>query len=77
MAPVQVIEGHAIMATRVQVVDDVANHVIDRILQGNNLTGVIPSAWTSNNTFAALTSLDLSENSLAGELSKASELTWF
>ena len=50
---------------------------MDRILQNNNLTGVIPSAWTSNNTFPALISLDLSDNSFSGELSKACKLVLY
>lgn len=40
-------------------------------MSGNNLTGTIPSTWTSQTTFAALTSLDLRDNGLAGELSNA------
>ena len=50
-----------------QVDADTAVNIIGRTMTENNLTGAIPLAWTSNNTFPALTLLDLRNNSFAGK----------
>lgn len=54
-----------------QVDEDMANYVIRRSLSQNDLRGAIPLAWTSNNTFAALTTLYLNDNNLAGRIPNA------